>query len=245
MQLALSALTGRQRSFVSDARRASAHLPALPQLIGAERIPARGPCLVVCNHYTRPGFGAWWLVLMLSHAIAGHRAAGAPRAIHWVMAEAWTYPDSPWREAILTPATRWAFRRVAHTYGFIPMPPMPPRPQEMAARAAAVLRATRLARTLAQSEGMLGLAPEGGDVPGGLGQPPPGAGQFMALLAGAGLPVLPAGVFEAAGRLVLSFGPPFVPDVPRARAERDGAVSAQVMAAIGRQVPGEYTCLRG
>jgi 1-acyl-sn-glycerol-3-phosphate acyltransferase len=116
------------------------------------------------------------------------------------------------------------------------MPPMPPDPREAEARARAVLRTVRLARRMAQAGGMIGLAPEGMDTPGSLGEPPAGAGRFVALLVEAGLPVLPVGVTEAEGRLRASFGPVFVPQVPPDRAERDRAVTQQVMGAIGRQV---------
>jgi 1-acyl-sn-glycerol-3-phosphate acyltransferase len=116
------------------------------------------------------------------------------------------------------------------------MPPMPPDPREAEARAQAVLRTVRLARRMAQEGGMIGLAPEGMDTPGSLGEPPAGAGRFVALLVEAGLPVLPVGVTEAEGRLRASFGPVFVPQVPPDRAERDRAVTQQVMGAIGRQV---------
>jgi hypothetical protein len=167
-----SALARRRRSFVSDAQQVMATVEP-PELVGAENIPPRGPCLVTCNHYTRPGFGSWWLTLSITAAVATCRAAGAECEIHWVMAEAWTYPDR-WRSHLITPATRWAFRRVARTYDFVAMPPMPPRPHEVAARAAAVLRTIRLARGLVCRGGMVGLAPEDGDMADGLSRPPRG-----------------------------------------------------------------------
>jgi hypothetical protein len=210
-----------------------------PELVGTENIPPRGPCLVTCNHYTRPGFGSWWLTLSVTSAVATCRAADAEREVHWVMAEAWTYPDR-WRSQLITPATRWAFRRVAHSYNFVPMPPMPPRPHEVAARASAVLRTVRLGGALAGRGGMIGLAPEGGDMPDGLGRPPAGVGEFIGLLAALGLPVLPVGVSEANDRLVISFGPTFVPALPSARAEREAVVSGQVMAAIAQRLPSAF-----
>jgi 1-acyl-sn-glycerol-3-phosphate acyltransferase len=203
---------------------------------GAENIPTRGPCLVACNHYSRPGFAAWWLALAISAAVAARRAPDADPEIHWVMTAAWTFPESGWRHRLLTPLTRWAFRRVAQVYGFVPMPPMPPDPREAEARARAVLRTVRLARRMAQEGGMIGLAPEGMDTPGGMGEPPAGAGRFVALLMEAGLPVLPVGVTEAEGRLRASFGPVFMPEVPPDRAEQDRAVTEQVMDAIAGQL---------
>ena len=116
------------------------------------------------------------------------------------------------------------------------MPPMPPDPREVEARAVAVLRTVRLARRLVREGGLLGLAPEGADTPSTLGAPPDGAGRFIALLVEAGLPVLPVGVIESRGRLCVSFGAPFVPQIPPDRVRREQAVVAQVMAAIAEQV---------
>jgi len=229
-----AALLARPRSFAADAREALAGIHPAPEMPGGEHVPPRGPCLVTCNHYTRPGFPAWWLALTITATVAARRAVDADAEIHWVMTAAWTFPGSPWRQRWLTPLTRWAFRRVARVYGFVPMPPMPPDPREVEARAQAVRQTLRLARQLATLGGMIGLAPEGRDVPGGLGRPPAGAGDFIALLVREGFPVLPVGVSEADGRLRVAFGPSFMPEIPPRRAERDAVVAGQVMEAIAR-----------
>ncbi len=234
---AASVLVLQRRSFARDAQVAMAGLRPPLKVLGGEHVPSRGPALVVCNHYYRPGFPTWWLALGIAAAVAACRAPDADAEMRWVMTAGWTYPESPWRRRILTPLTRWAFARVARVYGFVTMPPMPPDPREVEARAAAVLRAVRLARRLAQEGGLMGLAPEGQDFSGGLGQPPPGAGEFIALLVLAGLPVLPVGVAEVDEHLCISFGPLFIPDIPTRRAERDRAVARQVMDAIARQLP--------
>jgi 1-acyl-sn-glycerol-3-phosphate acyltransferase len=235
----------RPRSFAHDARRTMAGLAPAPTVLGAEHVPRQGPCLVTCNHYTHPGFAAWWLTLAVTAAVAAQRAPRADPEIHWVMTAAWTFPTSSWRRRVLTPVTEWAFARVARMYGFVTMPPMPPDPGQVEARAIAVLRTVRLGRRLVQEGGMLGLAPEGRDVPGdvsvgvpvGVGEPPPGVGEFIALLVKMGFPVLPVGVGEQGGELRISFGAPFVPDIPPDRSERDGVVAHQVMDAIARQMP--------
>ena len=225
-------LAQRPRSFARDAQEAVARLHPPPMVTGTEHVPAEGPCLVTCNHYSRPGFAAWWLTLAITAAVAACRAPGADREIHWVMTAAWRFEGSRWKPRILTPATRWVFARVARVYGFVTMPPMPPAPEEVEARAAAVLRTLRLARRLAREGGMVGLAPEGRDVPEGLGEPPEGVGEFMCLLVKAGLPILPVGVTEQSGRLRISFGQLFVPEIPPSRIERDRVVAQQVVGAI-------------
>jgi hypothetical protein len=107
-----------------------------------------------------------------------------------------------------------------------------------------VRRTLRLGRRLVPEGGMLALAPEGRDVTGvvpgtapALGEPPPGVGEFISLLVGLGFPVLPVALAEPQGRLQISFGAPFVPDIPPERRGRDGHVAGQVMAAIARQLP--------
>ncbi len=229
-------LVQRPRSFSSDAQASVAELRTPPMVLGAEHIPAEGPCLVTCNHYTRPGLAAWWLTLAITAAVAAGRAPGADPEIHWVMTAGWRFQGSRWKPRILTPATRWAFARVARVYGFVTMPPMPPVPEEMEARATGVLRTVRLARRLAQEGGMVGLAPEGRDVPEGLGEPPEEVGEFMYLLVKAGLPILAVGVTERGGRLRISFGRPFVPKIPPSRAGHDRVIAQQVMRAIANQL---------
>jgi len=211
--------------------------PRPPLILGAEHVPAQGPCLVTVNHYTRPGFGAWWTAIGVTAVVADRRAEGVPADIHWVMTAAWRYPKDDWRGTIVTPLTRWAFARAARAYGAIPMPPMPPRPDEVEERAAAVLRTVRLSRNLAVEGGLLGLAPEGRDTPGLVGDPPPRAGDFVALLIKEGFPILPVGVAEEDNRMRISFGPCFVPEIPRRRSERDRVVADQVMQAIAAQLP--------
>lgn len=232
--LAWSLATGRQRSLASDTRRAVDGLPGGIYGLGYEHIPASGACLVVCNHYHRPGFAAWWIAVSISAAIAAHRSPEADPEVHWVMTAAWRYAD--WRGQVLTPLTRRMFSRIARVYGFVTMPPMPPDPSEVEARAVAMRRCLHLARELAGSGGMLGLAPEGYDAPGEFGNFPPGAGTFMALLVKAGLPLLPVGLGEREGRLAVSFGPLFWPEFPSERALVDREVAQQAIGAIATQL---------
>jgi len=229
-----SGITLRPRSIAYDAHWALTGVYPPPCISGASHIPARDPCLVLCNHYTRPGLGAWWLALAITAAVAAQRYPDVDSDIHWVMTAAWTFQESHWRRRFLTPLTYWAFNRAARVYGFVLMPPMPPAPDEVEARAQAVLRTVRLARQAARAGGIVGLAPEGrdSDTPGMLSPPPDGAGDFIALLVEAGLPILPVGVIERVGHLQVAFGECFIPAIPDRRAMRDKAVIQQVMAAI-------------
>jgi 1-acyl-sn-glycerol-3-phosphate acyltransferase len=222
----------RSRSFAEDSLEVTARLQTPLEVVSAEHIPPHGPCLVTCNHYHRHGFDAWWIGVGITAAVAPHRAPDADREIHWVMTAAWTFPRAI-LQRVLSPMTRWAFDRVAQVYGFVPMPPMPPSPDDVEARARAVMQALRLARRLVKTGGIIALAPEGQDTtPGVLGKPPEGAGDFIALLVDTGMPVLPVGVCEVNGKLRVSFGPVFVPDILPDRSRRDKVVTEQVMGAI-------------
>jgi len=232
-QLLLSAAvmpdTWPHRSFRKDAQACVARLRPALHIHGREHIPNHGPCLLTVNHYTRPGFRAWWIALALSAAV--------PADIHWVMTAAWTYPDRL-RASTVTTATRWLFRRFAQVYGFTTMPPMPPDPRDTAARAVAVWQVLAYVRTSARP--LVGLAPEGGDSPDGTLQwPPVGAGRFVLHLAQRGLALLPVGSFEREGALCLRFGAPYRLAVPSglSAAERDRQASETIMHHIAQQLP--------
>ena len=153
------------------------------------------------------------------------------------MTSAWRYPKGTFRRQVLTPATRWAFARAANVYDFITMPPMPPDPDEMEARALSVLRTIKLAKQLIHSGGIIGLAPEGRDTPGLIGDPPKGAGEFIALLVKTGYPILPVGVAEYEGKFMVSFGKTYIPEIPPNRQERDAVVAHKVMKKIYALLP--------
>ncbi|MBN2387053.1 MAG: hypothetical protein JXB85_08530 [Anaerolineales bacterium] len=222
-------LLGRQRSFRDDGIACLRHLRPPLRLLGAEHIPSTGPCVVTVNHYARPGFNAWWIAL----AVAGT----VPVEMHWLMTAELTFPGR-WYGPLGRPISRGLIRRFSHSYGFTTMPPMPPRPQEVRARAAAVRRVYSHLKKHPRT--ILGLAPEGMDMPGGaLAWPPPGVGRFTLLLADLGLPFVPAGLYEAEGALTLSYGPAYRLQVPDGLGgvEKERRAAAAVMNAIAGQLP--------
>jgi hypothetical protein len=229
LRLAVSAILGRQRSFHRDALEVVAGMQPPLQVLGRENIPETGPCLLTFNHYFRPGFGVWWVALGISSLV--------PQEIHWVMSGAWTYPPG-WRDRLVTPATKWAFGRLAKTYRFTIMPPMPPRPQEVAERARSVRKV--LAYAHREPKALVCLAPEGSDQPGGLlNMPPSGAGRFMLHLADLGLEIAPVGAYEANGGLCLRFGSRYRLGVSGSLSadERDRAAGRMVMTHIAELLP--------
>jgi hypothetical protein len=197
--------------------------------MGNENIPHGGPCLITFNHYFRPGFNAWWMALGL--------AAVVPVDVHFVMTGELTWPGK-WYAPVGQAGSRWLLRRFSRIYGFTSMPPMPPREKDVAERARSV-RAT-LAFAREHRLAILGLAPEGGDQPGGvLNWPSPGAGRFILLVADLGFPVLPVGVYEENGEFCLQFGSAYRLEVPGGLSPdaRDHQSAQIVMSAIAAQLP--------
>ncbi len=239
--LAVATLLHRRRDILYDAHLCIELLDPPLQVHGYTQSLYLEPTVLTVNHYHRPGFSAWWFVLAITHTL--------DTPVHWVTANAWTYPD--WlRSHTLHPISRWLFKRLAYTYGFTAMPPMPPRPYETADRAAAVRQVLTYARQSACP--LIGMAPEGMDYPGGeLHRPPPGAGRFLLHLAERGLRFAPIGVYEDGGRLHLQFGTPYRLAITTSRSpdERDRAASQVIMEQIASLLPkslrGEFTPLQG
>jgi hypothetical protein len=173
--------------------------------------------LLTFNHYSRPGFNAWWIALAV--------ASQLPMDAHFVMTGELTFPGKRFSPGGM-PLSRWVLRGVAKVYGFTSMPPMPPREKDVAARAQSVRAVLSFAgRT---KNPVVCLAPEGADMPGGrLTFPPSGAGRFMLQLAGKGLKVIPVGVWEQDGSLCVNFGSAYmlaVPDdIPSDEKDREAA----------------------
>jgi 1-acyl-sn-glycerol-3-phosphate acyltransferase len=219
----------RSHSFRQDGLACIGQLKPRLQVFGAEAIPQNGPCILAFNHYFRPGFNAWWMALAL--------AATIPVEVHFVMTGELTFPGK-WYAPLGMVGSRWLLKRFSRIYGFTSMPPMPPRPKDVKERARSVRRVLAFARSHPQA--ILGLAPEGGDQPGGLlNMPPPGAGRFVLLLVEQGFPLLPVGCFEEAGAFCLHFGEAYQLKIPGGLTskEKDGAAAKAVMQKIALQLP--------
>lgn len=228
-------LGGRRRSFRSDACAMTSRLTTPIQVQGSPPDFDAKPWLIVCNHYGRPGFGAWWIPMGIASII--------PHEIHWIVTAAWRY-DDPLRSRTITPLSRWFLRRVARVYGFTRMPPMPPHPQDVGQRARSVRAVLHFVETNAHP--VIGLSPEGADsFFGDLQAPPPGTGRFVALLAKRSFRFLPIGVFEEEQRLCLSIGAvqqlPTPANDPKARERQmTDLVMHAIAACLPRRLRGSY-----
>ena len=227
--LAARLLIGGRRSFHQDGLECIRRLEPPLRVLGEENIPQSGPCLLTFNHYFRSGFNAWWMALAL--------AAVVPLDIHFVTTGELTYPGK-WYAPLGMALSHALLQRFANIYGFTTMPPMPPRPKDVTARSRSVLATLTYAR--AHPQAILGLAPEGGDQPGGvLNWPPPGAGRFLALLAGAGFRITPAAAFEDQGSFCLNFGESYPLEIPDGLSgnEKDHWAAKVVMQRIAKLLP--------
>ena len=234
VRLVRDAALRRQRDFAADARACVERLRPPLRVLGAQRIPFHRAYVITPNHYYRPGYAAQWTALAISACV--------PAPVHWIMTAELTFPGR-WYASLAMPIWRLLLHRLAGVYGFTAMPPMPPRPRDLQARAAAVHSVLRYVERTGRP--IIGLAPEGGDQPGGrLCMPPAGLGRFCLLLAQRGLQFVPVGVHENAGELTLKFGAAYdLCAVPAATSEvRDFSAAYTVMEHIAPLLPIE---LRG
>jgi 1-acyl-sn-glycerol-3-phosphate acyltransferase len=231
IKVVMAMLLGERRSFKKDSVIAlSGEHPPL-RIIEPENIPQTGPCLILMNHYSRPGYIPIWSAFSISSLF--------PMESHWLMTTAWTSPNKYW-DPIKRRLTRVLFTSICRVYGFIPMPPDP---REVTDRAMAVRNLMALARLNLPIA--IGLAPEGQDFPGAvLGSPPPGTGRLLEQLFKTILHVIPVGVYEENDQQVIHFGKPILLKLRNysSNEEKDRDISTQVMRAIACLLPGN---LRG
>ena len=222
-----SFILGRKRDFHADSRILIAHYNPTPEIRDTDLIPQTGPFLVTLNHYSRPGFFILWAAAAISAAL--------PRPSTWLMTSAWTNRTGG-VDRLRTWLSQIIFERLAEMYGMVTMPPMPPVPGDSAERALSIRRL--LHRMRADKDAIVCVAPEGMDFPGGeLGVPHPGTGKLLLQIANTTRQVLPVGVFEVDGRLVIRFGKPYVLTLSDGLEDVDRAASDEAMHRIAALLP--------
>ena len=214
----------KRRSFHAEALKLTARVS--PPIIyqGMENIPAGCGCLVTINHYSRPGFNTAWIALGLSAAF--------PEEVTWVMSDEWVFAGNP-LAFLLRPAMRYILESINFVYSFLSMPTMVTGYAEGVEKSAAVRRVIEFARAHPQS--IIGLAPEGQDSPNnGVGDLPTGSGKFIHYLDKMGFQILPVGITEQQGHLVVKIGKPYRLNVPSI--SNPSEVDAQVRTHVRRQI---------
>jgi hypothetical protein len=227
--LVIAGLFGLKRNFRTDAARMLPGITPQPVLTGKENLPACGPGVITVNHYFRSGFWTPWFPALISAAV--------PRDIFWTMTDAFTYPGYRFGW-LYRSVSHWVLGRVAKVYSFNSMPPMPPAPGEIMERTQSVTRIMAYARK--HPEALIGLAPEGGDQPGGcLHLSPPGFGKLAIALARQGMVFYPVGVYEEHGLFCIRFGNPYCLEVPDyiTRVEQDLFARRIVKDAVAQCLP--------
>lgn len=183
--------------------------------------------MVTLNHYSRPGFFILWAAVAISAAL--------PKPSIWLMTGAWTSRKGG-LDRLRTWLTRVLFARLALIYGLVTMPPMPPVPQDSADRALSIRRLFKKLRE--NKDAIVCVAPEGMDFPGRqLGVPHRGSGKLLRQIAGMTHRVLPVGVYEEDGRLVIHFGEPYELTVEDGQSDIDHAATERVMRKIADLLP--------
>ncbi|HET8521945.1 MAG TPA: hypothetical protein VFL82_01855 [Thermomicrobiales bacterium] len=229
---AYAAARHRTRNVWQDALRLTAGMYPPPNVAGIEHVPTAGPCVILPNHYERPG-GVWvgWGAIVISAALAQHRPGTPP--IRWVMTTTWAdCYIGPWRVA--PEKLGWVLRGLASVYGLILMPAHD-LPTHDAQRLESALALRQIFRSLADSpDQIVALHPEAGGFETMI-RPPHGSGRVLAALDRRHVPCIPTGVFERNGRLTVRFGAPLPQGL---LADLDDAQAAdQVMHAIANLVP--------
>jgi len=218
----------RTRSFHQDASKLATLIDF--KVYGQLQMPTRGSILLTPNHYYRPGYGIWNVIIALSAAVTPE--------IHWITTSMLTYPGQR-RGVFLRPLSHFFLEEAARIYSFTTMPPMPPDPSQVEERALAVRKVIASVNKSA-SPLIIGLSPEGQDFTNGqLGWPPSGSGRFIFHLIKKGFWIVPVGVFEENGCLALNFGPPYQPQVANnlAAHEIDYEIGRVVMSHLAGLVP--------
>jgi 1-acyl-sn-glycerol-3-phosphate acyltransferase len=174
-----------------------------PLVLGTANLPQSARFLLAANHYQRKGLWILHPAAALTHAIRQHYGPGDP-PVRWIVTANWprikvgpfSFP-SPGDLVLPRVAEAWSCYPVC-LHGVNP------------AYSARNLR--RILRDLPYASRPLGLFPEGvrGSA-GHLSDSLPGVERFIVLLAGAGVPVVPAAISES-GRLILRFGKAILPE---------------------------------
>jgi len=241
----LPSLLFGHRSAYADCCAAYEAIGTTPLVSGVDCIPQSGPFIAVMNHYHRPAVPSWWFAMGMLHAIGARRLGHAPHEPRLIVARHWTYDDY-WHRATWGAGSMFVVGRIIRAYGYLGMEPVALGDAAGGRRARSMRLALVAARDACARGGMLGMAPEGGDGPGGvLQRPPAGAGRFLWLLAATGIPFVPFGNSLDGERVRVSVGEPFALPALHARGGPPAASKAlfdewvlqETMGRIARLLP--------
>lgn len=214
-------LSGR-RSFLADCSDLVGRIDPPPLVTGVEHVPIQGPVMIVANHFQRPGLWIGWAGAVLTVAIGRRRGSDPP--VHWLTTGSIQMLQRS-RRGPEVPLTRSLLRRVARLYSMSALP------LGDGAERAAVLRAWL--RWLLHGD-VIGIFPEGlAGKSDHLRRPEPGFDMLLRVAKRTGAAVVPAGIHEADGRMVVAFGAPVSGNAERVMREIAGLLPASMHGPYG------------
>lgn len=191
---------GTQRDLHDFTRQVVARMSPAPRYEGLEHLPESPRFVLTANHYQRKGLWILHTASALTQGLAQRYPALPDPPTRWMVTANWPpIRIGKWNLAspgdVLLP-------RVAHALHCYPVTFAGTNP----AFTARTIR--RILTDAASMQSPLGIFPEGvAGVAGQWNPPLAGVGRLITQLAKRGLPVVPAYVTEAAGALVVRFGP--------------------------------------
>ena len=226
-EILLSFIKQEERKITDDAKKAIQCISPPIKIIDKENIPSRGPAIITSNHYSRKGFFIAWAALGIAACLEENQI--------WLMTSAWT-KRTRGIDQLRTALTKYIFKRLANMYGFVTTPPLPLIAEELPERAESVRKLIRILRE--NPEKIFCIAPEGQDFKNrALGLPPQGTGKLIHQIQGKEGCIVPVGIWEENGSLILKFGKSYVIEEFNDKQDIDRFVSKTVMGKISEQTP--------
>lgn len=198
-------IAGRRRRDLDDFTRSVVERMApAPVLEGLNHLPGSPRFLLVANHYQRKGLWILHSASAVTQAVS-QRYGPHPAPVRWLVTANW--PRVRFGPLSFPSPGDWLLPKVAHALWCYPVSFAGTNPAYTARSLRALLKEAR------SLDRPIGLFPEGvAGAAGRLTDPLPGTERLIAQLARLGLPVVPCGISEAAGRFVIRFGPVLPPE---------------------------------
>jgi hypothetical protein len=185
-----------------------------PRIEGLEKLPGDARFVLAANHYQRPGLWILHTAAAITQAVVRRYGEEDP-PVRWIVTANWP----PWRLGpwtIPSPGDR-LLPKVADALQCYPVSFAGANPEYTARSVRRILKDARVIRR------PIGIFPEGvAGSAGVLTEPLEGVERLLGHLAKHGWPVVPCGVSEGGGRLLLRFGDP-VGTEALAAADREAA----------------------
>ncbi len=225
------AVLRRRRRLGPDSRELLRGAQPRPRVVGLERVPVEGPCIVVMNHYERPGLRVWWCAALVGAALESHRGGDPP--LHWLITdrfEGFRFAGLPMPDRLMA----WLLGKIGDAYGLL----LVARPDAEVRSRSSLLRE---ARAIVRAGSVLGITPEAASGSGPeLAAAWPGSGAALSWLSAGTTPLVPVAVRDDEdGALLATFGEPFTLE---RMSDEDGAraVMGAVTALLPRELRGVY-----